>query len=196
MDRETKSSRKIAAVNSNIRTKIEKFIDSHGADLVLKVQKKRKHQSISKSTPMESPSSVVSEEPASKKPAKLASSTPAWETEIPPSPILQNGTVVDEPDTKTTWERNPSFMSVDSFKENTKEYPPRRHNSPYRYEYVRPGYARYNNTSGNSYYRYRSPSPYYRNRYYSRKSSPYYHRNSSRRGSLSDEEMDNRRRWD
>ncbi|KAI8967227.1 hypothetical protein BDF20DRAFT_840312 [Mycotypha africana] len=40
VDRETQSSRKIMTMNSNVKSKIEKFIDSHGAELVLKVQRK------------------------------------------------------------------------------------------------------------------------------------------------------------
>lgn len=113
-------------MNSNIRSKIEKFIDSHGSDLVLKVQKKRKHQSISKSTPTESPSSINSEE----KTAKLSSNTNGWEAEIPPSPVLQTG----------------DLTTAEEYKENTIEKYPRRsyyarpRNSYYRYRSPSPYY--------------------------------------------------------
>ncbi|KAI8972717.1 hypothetical protein BDB01DRAFT_455123 [Pilobolus umbonatus] len=64
VDREMQSSRKIQVVNSAVRTKIEKFIDSHGADLATKIIRKRKHQSLSTSSKekTESPSSIISED--------------------------------------------------------------------------------------------------------------------------------------
>ncbi|KAI8347651.1 hypothetical protein BD560DRAFT_410925 [Blakeslea trispora] len=52
VDREIQSSRKIQTMNSSIRTKIEKFIDTHGPDLVIKVQRKRKQRPMSKETPI------------------------------------------------------------------------------------------------------------------------------------------------
>ncbi|GAA5809198.1 hypothetical protein MFLAVUS_002603 [Mucor flavus] len=79
VDRETQSSRKIHAINSSVRSKIEKFIDSHGSDLVLKINRKRKHHSISTATPTtkektDSPSSVISEEISSKYSKTITSS--------------------------------------------------------------------------------------------------------------------------
>lgn len=63
------SSRKIQAINSNIRTKIEKFIDSHGAEIVTKIFRKRKHQSLPTASkeaqpiqPIGSPKSIMSED--------------------------------------------------------------------------------------------------------------------------------------
>lgn len=51
-------------MNSSVRSKIEKFIDSHGLDLVLKINRKRKHQSVSSVSKekTDSPSSVISED--------------------------------------------------------------------------------------------------------------------------------------
>ncbi|KAG2230298.1 hypothetical protein INT48_001064 [Thamnidium elegans] len=79
VDRETQSSRKIHAINSSVRSKIEKFIDSHGSDLVLKINRKRKHHSISTATTTtkektDSPSSVISEETSSKYSKTITSS--------------------------------------------------------------------------------------------------------------------------
>ena len=52
VDREIQSSRKIQTINNSIRTKIEKFIDTHGADIVVKVQRKRKQRSTTKEEPL------------------------------------------------------------------------------------------------------------------------------------------------
>jgi hypothetical protein len=172
-------------MNSSVKSKIEKFIDSHGSELVLKVQRKKK-PAKGKST--ESPSSVISEKMT---PVDVdISSSPAIKNELPqdPPPSTTASTTTAAATTK------PASPNMDTIEKPKDDFYYRRNRSPYRYEYVRPGYTRppyYNN-----YYRYpRPPSPYYRNNRYRRSPPPFYRQNSSRRGSLSDDEMD-RRRWD
>ncbi|EIE89509.1 hypothetical protein G6F46_003760 [Rhizopus delemar] len=46
VDRETQSSRKIQSINSSVRSKIEKFIDSHATELVSKIIHKRKQHPV------------------------------------------------------------------------------------------------------------------------------------------------------
>ncbi|KAI9251186.1 hypothetical protein BY458DRAFT_524060 [Sporodiniella umbellata] len=67
VDREIKSSRKLQSMNNSIRTKIEKFIDAHGADLVSKLGRKRKRQAVTTSKEVkqmlvDSPRSITSED--------------------------------------------------------------------------------------------------------------------------------------
>lgn len=81
VDREIQSSRKIHAMNSSVRSKIEKFIDAHGSDLVLKINRKRKHQTSSKGK-VDSPSSVISEDIS--KHSKSAASLVQQQTQLPP----------------------------------------------------------------------------------------------------------------
>lgn len=180
-------------MNSSVKSKIEKFIDSHGSELVLKVQRKKK-SAKGKST--ESPSSVISE--------KMI----PVDVDIPPSPAIKNKSPQEPLPPSTTTSTTaattisttaatttkPASPNTDTVEKPKDDFYYRRSRSPYRYEYVRPGYTRppyYNN-----YYRYpRPPSPYYRNSRYRRSPPPFYRQNSSRRGSLSDDEMD-RRRWD
>ncbi|KAI8641442.1 hypothetical protein BD408DRAFT_418044 [Parasitella parasitica] len=180
VDREVQSNRKINSMNSGVKSKIEKFIDSHGAELALKVQRKRK---LVKGKSTESPSSVISEKMT---PVDIdIPNSPALEHELPQDPLPPSATSAT-----TTKPVSPIIDNVEKPKDDIYY---RRNRSPYRYEYVRPGYSR--PPYYNSYYRYpRPPSPYYRHNRY-RRSPPFYRQNSSRRGSLSDDEMD-RRRWD
>ncbi|CEP14549.1 hypothetical protein [Parasitella parasitica] len=185
VDREVQSNRKIHSMNSSVKSKIEKFIDSHGSELVLKVQRKKK---MAKGKSTESPSSVISE--------KI---TPVDIDDIPKSPALKHESPKDPlpptatSGTTTTPTTKPASLIMDNVEKPKDDVYNRRSRSPYRYEYVRPGYIR--PPYYNSYYRYPRPSsPYYRNNRY-RRSPPYYRQTSSRRGSLSDDEMD-RRRWD
>ncbi|KAI8085783.1 uncharacterized protein B0P05DRAFT_533685 [Gilbertella persicaria] len=208
VDREIQSSRKIQAINSNIRTKIEKFIDTHGADILVKVQRKRKQRSISKEKPIveenKQSSFIADELPSSPKKPRIESEEDHQSTSpssLPPPPTDTNKQKDDSYYARTT-------NNMDS-----------RPTSPYREYNSRPNYNRSHHYTNNGYYRYphhhfhhrhhhrhRPPSPYYRssNRYSSnsRRSPPpppsllhYYHsRSSSRRGSLSDDDID-RRRW-
>ncbi|KAK4513210.1 uncharacterized protein ATC70_013005 [Mucor velutinosus] len=244
VEREMNSNRKIQSMNSSVKSKIEKFIDAHGAEFVIKVQRKMK-SSKGKST--ESPSSVISEKMATPMEVDIPTSPVSTKHEAsppqdpPPSLPLRStntntNTNTDMPCTNTaaaatttnsaittaaaTKPASPAptttanaattstTTSADYHVEGNNSKPKedvyyRRSNGnrsppPYRYEYVRPGYTRPSPYyHSNSYYRYaRPPSPYYRsNRYRRSPPPPFYRQNSSRRGSLSDDEMD-RRRWD
>ncbi len=78
-------------MNSSVRSKIEKFIDSHGAELVNKVNRKRKHQSSSSTLKEKtaSPSSVISEDIS--KYAKSTSSFVQQPSQLsPPLPTPQS----------------------------------------------------------------------------------------------------------
>jgi hypothetical protein len=100
VEREVQSSRKIHSMNSSVRTKIEKFIDSHGAELVLKVTRKRKHQAISSSTSKEkmvSPSSVVSEDVSRYPKSNLSS-----EQQPSPTPLSQKSQTKSEDNADTS----------------------------------------------------------------------------------------------
>jgi hypothetical protein len=175
-------------MNSSVRAKIEKFIDSHGSELVLKVQRKRKHPTSSstangKGKMTESPASVVSSEETKPTPIQQPQSSEVWQ-DIPTSPSANKrrfiddsvqdtspSTIIDNKSTKTPPIQQPAPSSQ---KEDIPYYYSRRSrvssptlynaasssSSRYAGEYVRPGYSRHYS----SYYRYppRPPSPYYR----------------------------------
>lgn len=221
-----KSNRKIHSMNSSVKSKIEKFIDSHGSEFVVKVQRKMK---ATKGKATESPSSVVSEKMATPMDVDIPTSPVSTKHEAsPPQDPLLNATMTcTNTTTITTTSSTATVMTksasppttttaatlttatMDHSESNMSNKPKedvyyRRGNNsnrsppPYRYEYVRPGYSRPSPYyHSNNYYRYpRPPSPYYRSSRYRRSPPPpFYRQNSSRRGSLSDDEMD-RRRWD
>lgn len=143
-------------MNSNVRSKIEKFIDSHGSALVLKVQRKRKHQPSSSTTVSdkgkvtESPASVVSSSEEMKfTPTQQPYQTPsiAWE-EVPTSPSAnkrrfiedtikpttnqETSTIIDKTTTTTTTTETPPLQQLPPQKEDAHYYYPRRSraNSP------------------------------------------------------------------
>ncbi|KAL7321889.1 hypothetical protein PS15m_001612 [Mucor circinelloides] len=226
VEREMKSNRKIHSMNSSVKSKIEKFIDSHGSEFVVKVQRKMK---ATKGKATESPSSVVSEKMATPMDVDIPTSPISTKREASPpqGPPLNaimtctNTTTITTTSstaTATTKSASPptttsaatlTTATMDHSESNMSNKPKedvyyRRGNNsnrsppPYRYEYVRPGYSRPSPYyHSNNYYRYpRPPSPYYRSSRYRRSPPPpFYRQNSSRRGSLSDDEMD-RRRWD
>ncbi|GAN03894.1 set and ww domain protein [Mucor ambiguus] len=241
VEREMNSNRKIYTMNSSVKSKIEKFIDAHGSEFVIKVQRKMK-SSKGKST--ESPSSVISEKMTTPMDVDIPTSPVSTKHESSPSqdlspalpvPLSFTTTNTDMPctntttttitassttttttaprptspaPTKTATAATLTTASADHMESNNgkskedvyyrRSSSSNRSSPPYRYEYVRPGYTRPSPYyHSNNYYRYpRPPSPYYRSSRYRRSPPPpFYRQNSSRRGSLSDDEMD-RRRWD
>ncbi|KAI8884269.1 hypothetical protein K501DRAFT_218017 [Backusella circina FSU 941] len=192
VDRETQSSRKIHAMNSNVRSKIEKFIDAHGSNLVSKMSRKKttKHVSDTKTT-TDSPASSLFEESVYPKEEEVEEVEEKQPSSSPPHApaAFYNNTDYPIKDDETTGDRRETYHRHN-----------RRENSPYDREkfyvdvsrYSSPGDYR-SNRYYSPYYRYQG----YRSRYYpSRRSSPGYY--SSRRPpppTLSDDEMD-RRRWD
>ncbi|KAI8883833.1 hypothetical protein K501DRAFT_248988 [Backusella circina FSU 941] len=175
VDRETQSSRKIQAMTTSVRSKIEKFIDSHGQDILSKITRKKK-QSVAK----------TSDEKTIWSSAESTSSSdlPQQPLQQPPQP--QQPPVRSFDSEQSTTSNTASPMEVDYFKnEKISQY--RRYNDT-SFEY-----ARYKRPSYAPYYRY--PPLYYRdnNRYYSPTRRPPYYR--PRRPSISDDDMD-RRRWD
>ncbi|CAO3639002.1 unnamed protein product [Mucor hiemalis] len=103
VDREKQSSRKIQTMNSSVKTKIEKFIDSHGSELVAKVNRKRKHpssgSSISKNK-TDSPSSVISEDISK---FSKSTSTSVQQTPLLPTPQSQPPSDELTMNTNTNW---------------------------------------------------------------------------------------------
>ncbi|CAO3689709.1 unnamed protein product [Rhizopus stolonifer] len=251
VDREIKSARRIQSINSSIRLKIEKFIDTHGVDLVSKLGRKRKRQPLPVTKDMkqmlvDSPRSITSEDTNKySKEAFSPSASPTnntiasengneWQTENADSPpptkkkisvkidafanllsasnqsLTNIGKTIKSDDVlvKNNEMMEDSRSLEKSPQEDNDSYYQSREGSPTDKsktveeslrEYVRPGYVK---VLSSGTYRYVSPSSalsYYRNnRYYpGRKPSPYFHRNStssSRRESLSDDDLGRRRR--
>jgi hypothetical protein len=173
VDRETQSARKIQAMSSSVRSKIEKFIDSHGQDILSKITRKKKQPS--------KPSVKMS--PAE---SETHSEEKDVQAELPPQQprAMMNRSF----DSEQSSSSSVSPMEVDYVHDKVPYYNRRYSRDRPVDRYKRP-YAPY-------YHRYPPPPPmYYRNndRYYSPQRRPPYYR--PRRPSISDDDID-RRRWD